>query len=78
MGRIKKSSSEECPPQAHRYINPQDDNWGLRQNVCPLNSPKISTQDNTQALANANSREMPVYGDRDSGYIARSTSGGRK
>lgn len=77
MAKMKKPT-EECPPMADKYINPQDDNWGLKQNVCPLDSNKINTQDNSHAIENANSRTMPVYSDYETGSIARSTSGGRK
>lgn len=76
MAMKKKSSSEECPPQADRYINSQDDNWGLKQNVCPLDSPKVSTQNNSSALENANRLRFPVYD--GTGSIAKSTSQGRK
>lgn len=77
MAKMKKPT-EECPPMADKYINPQDDNWGLKQNVCPVDSNKINTQDNSHAIENANLSQRPVYSDSDSPYIARSTSQGRK
>lgn len=77
MAKMKKPT-EECPPMADKYINPQDDNWGLKQNVCPVNSNKINTQDNSLAIENANRSQFPVHSDSESAYITKSTSYGRK